>query len=53
LGALLRADPLLVQARSELESPMGYFTGATLLHYVAGNPYHSPSSIRTRSSDRA
>jgi ankyrin repeat protein len=44
LRALLRADPSLVQARSELEPPMGYFTGATLLHHVAGNPYHAPLS---------
>jgi hypothetical protein len=42
LRALLRANPSLVKARSELEPPMSYFVGATLLHYVSGNPYHSP-----------
>ncbi len=39
LRALLAADPSLVQARTNLDPPYGYFTGATLLHHVAGNPY--------------
>ncbi len=39
LGALIAADPSLVHARTNLEPPYGYFSGATLLHHVAGNPY--------------
>ena len=42
LRALLREDPALVQARGDLEPPYGYFTGATLLHHVAANPYRVP-----------
>lgn len=38
LRALLAADPSLVHARTNLERPYGYFSGATLLHHVAGNP---------------
>jgi hypothetical protein len=38
LDALLRAEPALVHARTNLEPPYHYFTGATLLHHVAGNP---------------
>ncbi|HEX8693976.1 MAG TPA: ankyrin repeat domain-containing protein [Longimicrobium sp.] len=38
LRALLAADPALVHARTDLEPPYGYFTGATLLHHVAWNP---------------
>jgi ankyrin repeat protein len=38
LRALLDADPTLVHARTNLEPPYHYFTGATLLHHVAGNP---------------
>ena len=38
LGALLAAHPDLVRARTNLEPPYGYFTGATLLHHVAWNP---------------
>jgi hypothetical protein len=39
LSALLTRDPSLVHARTDLEPPYGYFTGATLLHHVAGNPW--------------
>lgn len=39
LSALLAADPSLVHARANLDPPYGYFSGATLLHHVAGNPY--------------
>ena len=39
LSALLAADPSLVHARTNLDPPYGYFSGATLLHHVAGNPY--------------
>ena len=39
LRALLAADPSLVHARTNLDPPYGYFSGATLLHHVAGNPY--------------
>jgi len=39
LRALLAADPSLVHARTNLDPPYGYFTAATLLHHVAGNPY--------------
>lgn len=38
LRAMLAADPSLVRARTNLDPPYGYFTGAMLLHYVAGNP---------------
>ena len=38
LRALLAADPALVHARTNLEPPFHYFSGATLLHHVAGNP---------------
>ena len=38
LGELLESDPALVHARTNLDPPYGYFTGATLLHFVAGNP---------------
>ena len=38
LRSLLAADPALVHARTNLEPPYHYFTGATLLHHVAGNP---------------
>jgi ankyrin repeat protein len=38
LDALLAAHPELVRARTNLEPPFHYFTGATLLHHVAWNP---------------
>jgi ankyrin repeat protein len=38
MRALISADPTLVHARTNLEPPYGYFSGATLLHHVAGNP---------------
>ena len=38
LRGLLNAHPGLVHARTNLEPPYHYFTGATLLHHVAGNP---------------
>jgi ankyrin repeat protein len=38
LRHLLAAEPALVHARTNLEPPFHYFTGATLLHHVAGNP---------------
>jgi hypothetical protein len=38
LEALLASHPELVRARTNLEPPYGYFTGATLLHHVAWNP---------------
>lgn len=38
LRSCLKADPSLVRARTNLEPPFGYFTGATLLHHLAGNP---------------
>lgn len=38
LRALLVAFPGLVQARTNLEPPYDYFSGATLLHHVAWNP---------------
>ena len=38
LRSLLAADPALVHARTNLDPPFHYFTGATLLHHVAGNP---------------
>ena len=38
LRDLIAADHALVHARTNLEPPYQYFTGATLLHHVAGNP---------------
>lgn len=38
LRRLLDAEPALVHARTNLEPPYHYFTGATLLHHLAGNP---------------
>jgi ankyrin repeat protein len=38
LRAMLTADPSLAHARARLDPPYDYFTGATLLHHVAGNP---------------
>jgi ankyrin repeat protein len=38
LRSLIASEPALIQARTILEPPYGYFTGATLLHHVAGNP---------------
>ena len=38
LRALLDAHPELVHARTNLEPPFHYFTGATLLHHLAWNP---------------
>jgi len=38
LRRLVSDDPSLTQARTNLEPPYHYFTGATLLHHVAGNP---------------
>ncbi|HEU4994278.1 MAG TPA: ankyrin repeat domain-containing protein [Gemmatimonadaceae bacterium] len=38
LRALLDEHPELARSLGNLEPPFGYFTGATLLHYVAWNP---------------
>ena len=38
LRTMLASDPSLVTARTNLDPPYGYFTGAMLLHHVAGNP---------------
>ena len=38
LDDLLRQHPELVRARTNLQPPYNYFTGATLLHHVAWNP---------------
>jgi len=38
LDRLLTQYPELTKARTNLDPPYGYFTGATLLHYVAWNP---------------
>ena len=38
LDDLLRQHPELVRARTNLQPPSHYFTGATLLHHVAWNP---------------
>jgi ankyrin repeat protein len=42
LRVLLAEDPTLVRARGFLEPPFGYFSGATLIHHVAGNPLRAP-----------
>ena len=38
LRSLIAAEPGLLHARTNLGPPYHYFTGATLLHHVAGNP---------------
>jgi Ankyrin repeats (3 copies) len=38
LRSLIVSDSTLIHARTNLEPPYGYFTGATLLHHIAGNP---------------
>ncbi|MCI0434536.1 MAG: hypothetical protein L0271_12980 [Gemmatimonadetes bacterium] len=38
LRNLIAREPELLRARTRLEPPYDYFTGATLLHHVAGNP---------------
>jgi ankyrin repeat protein len=38
LRGLLASDPALVHARTNLDPPYHYFTAATLLHHLAGNP---------------
>lgn len=38
LRALIAEEPLLLHLRAEARPPLNYFSGATLLHYVAGNP---------------
>ena len=38
LRRLILLEPELIQARTNLDPPYHYFTGATLLHHVAGNP---------------
>ncbi len=38
LRSLIAPEPALIHARTNLEPPYDYFTGATLLHHVAGNP---------------
>ena len=38
LRALIAEEPLLLHLRAEATPPLGYFSGATLLHHVAGNP---------------
>lgn len=45
LGKLLEENPSIVDASGALDPPEEephYFTGATLLHYVAGNPTQNP-----------
>ena len=42
LRGLIMSDPALIHARTNLEPPYHYFTGATLLHHVAGNPDRAP-----------
>jgi hypothetical protein len=38
LRELLAGDSALVRARTNLDPPYGYFSAATLLHHMAGNP---------------
>jgi hypothetical protein len=38
LRAIVAGDRLLLHLRAEARPPLGYFSGATLLHHVAGNP---------------
>jgi len=48
LRRLLADDPSLVHARTNLDPPYGYFSGATLLNHVAGNPGPSRDSSTPR-----
>jgi ankyrin repeat protein len=48
LRRLLADDASLVRARTNLDPPYGYFSGATLLHHVAGNPGPSRDSSTPR-----
>ncbi len=41
LARCVTDDPALLSARTNFTRPFGYFTGATLLHHVAGNPGRS------------
>jgi hypothetical protein len=36
--ALIADEPLLLHLRADATPPLGYFSGPTLLHHVAGNP---------------
>ena len=47
LRGLIASDPALIHARTNLEPPYHYFTGATLLHHAAGNPdsFRLPENI--------
>jgi ankyrin repeat protein len=38
LRGVVAEEPDLIHARTNLEPPYGYFSGATLLHHVGGNP---------------
>ena len=38
LRALVAEEPLLLHLRADAKPPLDYFSGATLLHHVAGNP---------------
>ncbi|MEO5820563.1 MAG: ankyrin repeat domain-containing protein [Vicinamibacteraceae bacterium] len=38
LRGLIAEEPLLLHLRAEAKPPLGYFSGATLLNHVAGNP---------------
>ncbi len=42
LRSLIKAEPDIIHARTNLEPPHHYFTGSTLLHHVAGNPGRNP-----------
>jgi ankyrin repeat protein len=42
LRGLIASEPALIHARTNLEPPYHYFTGATLLHHIAGNPDRAP-----------
>ncbi|MEO5509415.1 MAG: ankyrin repeat domain-containing protein [Longimicrobiales bacterium] len=48
LRSLLDQHPELIHARTNLAPPFHYFSGATLLHHVAGNPDRGRLDGRTR-----
>ena len=52
LRVLLQSAPDLVHARTNLDPPYGYFTGATLLHHIAWNPGR-PASVPKNVTDIA
>lgn len=47
LRGVLHDYPELTRARTNLDPPYGYFSAATLLHHVAGNPWRDGVTLPT------